>query len=40
MVERKDMPENIAQTAQKAIQDLVAPDLRELKATVAAIRKK
>jgi hypothetical protein len=33
------MPENIAQTIQKAIQDLVAPDVRELKVLVAALQK-
>jgi hypothetical protein len=33
------MPENIAQTVQKAIQDLVAPDVRELKVLVAALQK-
>ncbi len=33
------MPENIAQTIQKAIQDLVAPDLREVKVVVAALQK-
>jgi exonuclease VII large subunit len=33
------MPENIAQTIQKAIQDLVAPDVRELKILVAALQK-
>jgi hypothetical protein len=33
------MPENIAQTVQKAIQDLVAPDVRELKVLVVALRK-
>ena len=33
------MPENIAQTIQKAIQDLVAPDLRELKVVVTALQK-
>jgi hypothetical protein len=34
-----DMPENIAQTVQKAIQDLVAPDVRELKVLVTALQK-
>ena len=33
------MSENIAQTVQKAIQDLVAPDVRELKTNVAALQK-
>jgi predicted phage gp36 major capsid-like protein len=33
------MPENIAQTVQKAIQDIVAPDVRELKIQVAALQK-
>jgi len=33
------VPENIAQTIQKAIQELVAPDLRELKVVVAALQK-
>ena len=33
------MAENIAQTIQKAIQDLVAPNLRELKAMVAGNQK-
>lgn len=32
------MSENIAQTVQKAIQDLVAPDVRELKALVLALQ--
>ena len=33
------MPENIAQTVQKAIQDLVAPDVRELKVLVQGLQK-
>ncbi len=33
------MTENIAQTVQKAIQDLVAPDVRELKVQLAALQK-
>jgi hypothetical protein len=33
------MPENIAQTIQKAIQDLVAPDVRELKVLVVGLQK-
>lgn len=33
------MPENIAQTVQKVIQDLVAPDVRELKVLVTALQK-
>jgi uncharacterized small protein (DUF1192 family) len=33
------MPENIAETVQKAIQDLVAPDVRELKVLVVALQK-
>lgn len=33
------MPENIAQTVQKVIQDLVAPDVRELKVLVVALQK-
>ena len=33
------MSENVAQTVQKVIQDLVAPDLRELKTIVAANQK-
>ena len=33
------MPENIAQTVQKVIQDLVAPDVRELKTLVVALQK-
>jgi uncharacterized small protein (DUF1192 family) len=33
------MPENIAQTVQKVIQDLVAPDVRELKTIVTALQK-
>ncbi len=33
------MSENIAQTVQKAIQDLVAPDVRELKTLVLALQK-
>ncbi len=33
------MPENIAQTVQKVIQDLVTPDVRELKVLVTALQK-
>lgn len=33
------MPENLAQTVQKVIQDLVAPDVRELKTLVMALQK-
>jgi hypothetical protein len=33
------MSENIAQTVQKVIQDLVAPDVRELKSLVTALQK-
>ncbi len=33
------MPENIAQTVQKVIQDLVAPDVRELKSLVIALQR-
>ena len=33
------MSENIAQTVQKVIQDLVAPDVRELKTLVSALQK-
>ncbi len=33
------MSENIAQTVQKVIQDLVAPDVRELKTLVTALQK-
>ena len=33
------MSENIAQTVQKVIQDLVAPDVRELKTLVLALQK-
>jgi hypothetical protein len=33
------MPENIAQTVQKVIQDLVAPDVRELKVLVQGLQK-
>ena len=33
------MSENIAQTVQKVIQDLVAPDVRELKILVLALQK-
>jgi hypothetical protein len=33
------VPENIAQTIQKAIQDLVAPDVRELKVLVTNLQK-
>ena len=33
------MSENIAQTVQKVIQDLVAPDVRELKTSVADLQK-
>jgi hypothetical protein len=33
------MPENIAQTIQQAIQDLVAPDVRELKVLVTNLQK-
>ncbi len=33
------MPENIAQTVQKVIQDLVAPDVRELKSLVQGLQK-
>jgi hypothetical protein len=33
------MSENIAQTVQKAIQDLVAPDVRELKVLVTNLQK-
>ncbi len=33
------MPENIAQTVQKVIQDLVAPDVRELKTLVLGLQK-
>jgi exonuclease VII large subunit len=33
------MSENIAQTIQKALQDLVAPDVRELKILVAGLQK-
>jgi capsule polysaccharide export protein KpsE/RkpR len=33
------LPENIAQTVQKVIQDLVAPDVRELKALVQGLQK-
>ncbi len=32
------MPENIAQTVQKVIQDLVAPDVRELKTLVTNLQ--
>lgn len=39
MLEESVMPENIAQTIQKAIQDLVAPDVRELKVLMAALQK-
>ena len=33
------MSENLAQTVQKVIQDLVAPDVRELKTLVLALQK-
>ena len=33
------MPENIAQTVQQVIQDLVAPDVRELKVLVQGLQK-
>ena len=33
------MSENIAQTVQKVIQDLVAPDVRELKSLVTALQR-
>lgn len=33
------MPENIAQTVQKVIQDLVAPEVKELKVLVSALQK-
>jgi SpoVK/Ycf46/Vps4 family AAA+-type ATPase len=36
---RSTMPENIAQTVQKVIQDLVAPDVRELKVLVQGLQK-
>lgn len=36
--EENFMSENIAQTVQKAIQDLVAPDVRELKTLVANLQ--
>jgi hypothetical protein len=37
--ERAKMSENIAQTVQKAVQDIVAPDVRELKVLVTALQK-
>lgn len=33
------MPENIAQTVQQVIQNLIAPDVRELKVLVIALQK-
>jgi hypothetical protein len=37
--EKLTMSENVAQTVQKVIQDLVSPDVRELKVLVTALQK-
>jgi hypothetical protein len=37
-MERLAMPENIAQTVQKVIQDLVAPEVKDLKVLVTALQ--